>query len=86
LRWIENDEYRKKTLGRYLNEMRRDYLSGQIGELYDNCEKRLKERVRRRIEERRRIERRLEMEMMKMKEEIDMKKIIRELRERCMIY
>ena len=86
LRWIESDECRKKMLRRYLNEMKRDCLSGKIEEMCDNYEKRLKEEVRMRIEERERVRRELEMKMMKMKYETDLKKMMRELREKYMIY
>ena len=39
LKWIENDECRKKILRRYLNEMKRDYLFEKVKEMYDNYEK-----------------------------------------------
>ena len=69
-----------------MNEVERDCLSGKVEEMCDNYEKRLKERVRMRIEERERIRRELETKMMEMEYEIDLKKMMRELRERCMIY
>ena len=75
----------KKMLRRYLNEVKRNCLSEKVREICDNCEKRLKERVRTRIEERERVRRELEMEMMEMKHGTDLKEMMRELRERCMI-
>ncbi len=85
LRWIESDECRKKILGRYLNEMGRDCLSGKVREMCDNCEKRLKEGLRTRIEEKGRVKRELETEMMEMEYGTDLKEMMRKLRERCMI-
>ena len=73
-------------LKRYLNKMRRDCLSEKVKEMYNNYKKRLKEDLRMRIKEKERIKRKLEMKIMKMKYEIDLKKIIRELRKRYMIY
>jgi superfamily II DNA helicase RecQ len=85
LRWIESDECRKKMLGRYLNGVGRDCLSGKVGEICDNCEKRLKEGVRMRIEEGIRVRRGLEAEMMEVEHGTDLKEMVRELRGRCMM-
>ena len=65
--------------------MRRDCLSGKVEEMCDNCEKKLKEKMRMRIEKRERVRRGLEMEMMEMEYGTDLKKMMRKLKERCMI-
>jgi superfamily II DNA helicase RecQ len=85
LRWIESDECRRESLGRYLNGVGRDCLSGKTGEMCDNCERRLKEGVRSRMEERRRVRRGLGAELMEVKEGTDVKEMMRELRGRCMM-
>ncbi len=85
LRWIESDGCRKEMLGRYLNGVGRDCLSGKVGEMCDNCEKRLKEGLRTRIEERGRVRRGLEAEMMEVEYGTDLKEMVRELRGRCMM-
>jgi len=72
-------------LGRYLNGVGRDCLSGKVGEICDNCEKRLKEGVRMRIEEGIRVRRGLEAEMMEVEHGTDLKEMVRELRGRCMM-
>ena len=86
LKWIENDECRKKILRRYLNEMKRDYLFEKVKKMYDNYEKRLKKRMRMRIMKKERVKRELKMKMMKMKYETNLKKMMRKLRERYIIY
>ena len=65
--------------------MGRDCLSGKVREMCDNCEKRLKEGLRTRIEEKGRVKRELETEMMEMEYGTDLKEMMRKLRERCMI-
>jgi len=85
LRWIESDGCRKEGLGKYLNGVGKDCLSGKVGEMCDNCEKRLKEGGRIRIEERRRVRRGLEGELMEVEEGVDLKNMLRELRGRCMM-
>ena len=85
LRWIESDGCRREGLGRYVNGVGRDCLSGKTEEMCDNCEKRLKEGGRMRREGGRNVRRGLEAEMMEVEEGTDVKEMIRELRGRCMM-
>lgn len=85
LKWIESSGCRKEILGRYLNGIGRDCLSGKGGEMCDNCEKKLKKGVEWRNSETRRGKRGFEREMMEVEEGSDLKEMIGELRGRCMM-
>lgn len=84
LRWISNAGCRKESLGRYLNDIGRDCLSGVKGELCDNCEGGL-ERGARRTGEIRRERRGRFGEMMEVEKGTDLKEMLRELHGRCMM-
>ena len=72
-------------LKRYLNEVKRDYLSGKVGEMCDNCEMALKYGGELKVDNGKTKKRGRERELMETKEGNDLKEMISELRGKCMI-